>query len=182
MIMNYPVHLVVAVDQEFGIGKGGGLPWKLSGDLKKFKEITTSTRSPEKQNAVIMGRRTWDSLPEKFRPLPGRINCVLTRNPDLALPSALIKGSSLTAIIQQLKEKFGEGIEQVFVIGGGEVFRQCLKEIPCEKIYLTQLMSSFDCDTFFPRPLTGFKKTFQGELLTEAGISYRFEEYSVIKN
>ena len=71
--------LVVAATRKLGIGKAGSMPWKLPGDMAYFKEITSKTADSGKQNAVIMGRKTWESIPPKFRPLPGRINVVLTR-------------------------------------------------------------------------------------------------------
>jgi dihydrofolate reductase/thymidylate synthase len=73
------IQLVVAATRKLGIGKGGTMPWKLPGDMAYFKELTSKTADAGKQNAVIMGRKTWESIPVKFRPLPGRINVVLTR-------------------------------------------------------------------------------------------------------
>jgi hypothetical protein len=71
--------IVVAATRKLGIGKGGTMPWKLPGDIAYFKELTTRTADPAKQNAVVMGRKTWESIPPKFRPLPGRVNIVLSR-------------------------------------------------------------------------------------------------------
>jgi dihydrofolate reductase len=71
--------VVVAVTRSWGIGKDGGMPWKLSGDLAYFKALTSRTADPAKRNAVIMGRKTWESIPHRHRPLPGRLNIVLTR-------------------------------------------------------------------------------------------------------
>ena len=74
-------HVVVAASlPEFGIGFEGKLPWRIAEDMKHFKQITSQTVDKNKQNAVIMGRKTWESIPSKFRPLPDRLNVVLTRN------------------------------------------------------------------------------------------------------
>jgi dihydrofolate reductase len=72
--------IVVAATRKLGIGKGGAMPWKLPGDMAYFKDLTTRTRDISKQNAVVMGRKTWESIPPKFRPLPGRVNVVLSRS------------------------------------------------------------------------------------------------------
>ena len=71
--------LVVAATRKLGIGKAGKMPWKLPGDMAYFKELTSKTAESGMQNAVIMGRKTWESIPPKFRPLPNRVNVVLTR-------------------------------------------------------------------------------------------------------
>ncbi|MDE2222506.1 MAG: dihydrofolate reductase, partial [Candidatus Omnitrophica bacterium] len=68
--------IVVAFDSTYGIGKDGRLPWRLAADLKRFKEITMEDGAA-RPNAVIMGRKTWESIPDRFRPLPGRVNVIL---------------------------------------------------------------------------------------------------------
>ena len=70
--------MVVAATRALGIGKDGKLPWHLPGEMAFFKELTSKTSDAGKHNAVVMGRRTWESLPPKFRPLPGRLNVVLS--------------------------------------------------------------------------------------------------------
>jgi len=80
----------VAFDSQYGMGKNGQLPWVIPQDLKHFKEISTAVINPANKNAVIMGRKTWESLPEKFRPLPGRVNVVLSKEGKLDLPSGVL--------------------------------------------------------------------------------------------
>lgn len=73
-----PMNLIAAVDTQMGIGKNDTLPWHLPKDFKQFVALTQTTEDPSKMNAVLMGRKCWDSIPEKFRPLSGRINVVLS--------------------------------------------------------------------------------------------------------
>jgi len=79
-----PVCLVVAASERLGIGQDNQLPWRLPGDMAAFKRITSTASRPEAPNAVVMGRKTWESIPPKFRPLAGRTNVVLTRQPAAA--------------------------------------------------------------------------------------------------
>ena len=81
MAIRAPVCAVVAASEQLGIGSGGQLPWRLPGDMAAFKRITTTTMTPGRENAVVMGRKTWESIPARFRPLPGRVNIVLSRHP-----------------------------------------------------------------------------------------------------
>ena len=119
--------IVVAATRKMGIGRDGKLPWKLPMDMKFFKSVTSSTTSPSRKNAVIMGRLTWESIPEQFRPLPGRLNVVLTRsgvknivgvNGDVVPSDSLDSGLALLAA-----PPFDSLVESVFVIGGGQVFQ-----------------------------------------------------------
>lgn len=85
MARRAPVCLVVAASERLGIGLDNHLPWRLPGDMAAFKRITSTAPRPDAPNAVIMGRKTWESIPPKFRPLAGRTNVVLTRQPAAAL-------------------------------------------------------------------------------------------------
>ena len=76
------VSIVVAATEAGGIGKGGRIPWHLRGDMAHFRQLTSTTEKEGNRNSVIMGRKTWDSLPTKYRPLPNRYNIVITRSPD----------------------------------------------------------------------------------------------------
>ena len=123
-----PLCLIVACTQDGGIGKGGQLPWRIPGDMAFFKRVTTDTPSGEKErlNAVIMGRKTWESIPAKFRPLPDRVNVVLSRNSAaLDLPTNVLSAASLHDALSTLDARMD--IEQSFVIGGAEVYKEALK-------------------------------------------------------
>ncbi|SPQ95427.1 unnamed protein product (mitochondrion) [Plasmodiophora brassicae] len=129
-----------------GIGVRGGLPWRLPADLRRFKRLTTGSG----HNAVIMGRNTWQSIPEKFRPLPGRINIVLTRDPSRIDSTSVKVASSLTHALRMLEDM--EGIDRVFVIGGEKVYADALKMDECHVLHLTRVLDEPDesCDAFFP--------------------------------
>lgn len=118
--------VVVAATKEMGIGKDGKLPWRLPTDLKFFKEITTTTSEPGKKNAIVMGRKTWESIPLHFRPLPGRLNVVLTRSGTFDIAAAenvVICGSMSSALELLAASPYHTSIEKIFVIGGGEIYR-----------------------------------------------------------
>lgn len=118
--------VVVAATRDMGIGKDGKLPWRLPCDLKFFKEITLTTVDSGKKNAVIMGRKTWESIPLENRPLPGRLNVVLTRSGSFDIATAenvVICGSVDSALELLAAPPYCLSIEKVFVIGGAQIFR-----------------------------------------------------------
>jgi len=143
-----PVYIIVAVDEEQGIGLNNTLPWHFSADMKHFKDVTMVTEDTAKQNAVIMGRKTWESLPEKYRPLPGRRNIVLSTQQNLQVAGATT-ANSLEQAISTLKSD--ESIEKIFIIGGGEIFRQGLEYAQTTGLYLTKIHDKFHCDTFLAK-------------------------------
>ena len=128
------VSLIVAIDQQGGIGRRGSLPWRLSTDLKRFKALSMG-------HHLIMGRKTYASI---GRPLPGRINIVLSRAADYR-PAGCVVASTLEQALYIARQA---GESEVFVIGGGQVFGQALEM--AERIYLTTVHTLIDCDTFFP--------------------------------
>ncbi|PIA56093.1 hypothetical protein AQUCO_00700444v1 [Aquilegia coerulea] len=145
--------VVVAATRSLGIGKNGKLPWRLPSDLKFFKEITMGTSNPGNMNAVIMGRRTWESIPPKHRPLPGRLNVVLTRsgNSNVAAAENVVVCGSLASALELLAgSPYSPSIEKVFVIGGGQIFRDALNAPECDAIHMTEIEASIECDTFMP--------------------------------
>ena len=129
-----------------GIGAGGQLPWRLRSDMQYFKQLTRSTSDATKRNAVIMGRKTWQSIPTKFRPLDDRVNVVLSRNPEakkeLDLPEGVVVAESLEKALELLAEdaELGCTIENVYVIGGGSVYAEALAlKQSCAKLYVTEI-------------------------------------------
>lgn len=165
--------LIVAVDQNMGIGKDGTLAWNLPEDRKYFSKITTETASPELRNAVIMGRLTWESIPAKYKPLPGRINIVLSSNPDLELPDDVLLFGSLDEALAALSTS--NKIDQIFVIGGAKLYEEALFHLDLERIYLTRIEADFDCDTFFPDQIPeDFEIISATELMESDSLEYSF--------
>lgn len=149
---NHHIYLIVAVDENFGIGLEGQLPWKLKKEYKYFRDTTKKTDDPAKENMVIMGRRTWDSLQPKFRPLPNRKNVILTRHADLKLPEeGKYKTVSVCTSIDQALNLADDKIEKIFILGGGQIFKEFINDPRLTGIYLTKVHKTFDCDTFFPK-------------------------------
>jgi dihydrofolate reductase len=128
--------LIAAVARGRAIGRGNALPWHLPEDLKHFRATTLGA-------PVIMGRRTWDSLPPRFRPLPGRLNIVVTR--DRAWQA---EGAVAVAGLDEALAAAGDA-PRAFVIGGGELYRSALAH--ADELFLTELeLDVPDADVFFP--------------------------------
>ncbi|KAJ4966225.1 hypothetical protein NE237_018074 [Protea cynaroides] len=173
--------VVVAATQSMGIGKDGKLPWRLPSDLTFFKEVTKTTSDPLKKNAVIMGRKTWESIPQEHRPLRGRLNVVLTRSGSFDIATAenvVICGSLVSALELLAASPYCLSIERVFVIGGGQIFEESLNAPGCEAIHITEIETSFECDTFIP-PVDSsvFQPWYSTFPLVENNIRYSFVTY-----
>lgn len=163
--------IVVAVDEKLGIGKDNQLPWRIPSDLKHFRKIT-STAPEGSRNAVIMGRKTWESLPEKSKPLPNRLNIVLTSQSDYSLPFGVVLANSLEQASKLAQEA---GVHDTFVIGGGEIYKAAVESAELDKIYLTELTGSFDCDKFFPEYKSRFEAISTSDTQSDNGIDFRFK-------
>jgi len=129
------ISFVVAVARNGVIGRKGELPWRISSDLKRFKSITMG-------KPVIMGRKTWESLPK--RPLPGRANIVITRDRDYRADGAAV----VTSVDEAVKEGEATGSDEICVIGGSDIFRQML--LKADRLYLTEVDLTPPGDVFFP--------------------------------
>jgi len=161
--------IIVAVDNKNGIGINNQLPWQLKADMKWFKEITTAGQT-DRQNVVIMGRKTWDSIPPKFRPLPNRINIVITRTPDQCqAPHCATSFEEALQLAYQLGQKF-------FVIGGSSIYQLAFNHPDLENLFITEIDRDFKCDSFFPdyRHLKRVKLMRQGQ---EESLKYKMMLY-----
>jgi dihydrofolate reductase len=154
--------LIAAVARNGVIGQDNRLPWHLPADLKHFKALTTG-------HAVIMGRKTWESLPEKFRPLPGRQNIVVTRNAAYRADGAVV----VTSLPAALAAAAGD---EAFVIGGAELYRAALPL--AARLQLTEIDADYAGDTWFPpRDPQAWRETARDAQRDEAGLGYAFVTY-----
>jgi len=170
-------NIIVAVDEDFGIGKNGQMPWHLRADLKHFRKITTTAPS-RKTNAVIMGRKTWESIPTRFRPLDKRINLVLSRKKLFNLPKDVFSAESFQAGLDLVSQEHARDIGAVFVIGGAQVYKTALMHPECQNIFLTKIYKNFKCDTFFPNQLNDFRQSYRSPLKTEDDLTFRFTRWT----
>ena len=129
------ISVIAAFSENHVIGRDNRLPWQLSVDLKRFRKLTTG-------HSIILGRKTFDSI---GKPLPNRTNIVITRQPEWSHPGVQVAHSLDEAIT--IARRF-EGSDEVFVIGGGEIYRQALPL--CGRIYLTVIHHQIKGDAFFP--------------------------------
>lgn len=145
--------VVVAKCENGGIGYQGTMPWSLRSELARFYRLTTTVRDPSKCNAVIMGRKTWDSLPVRYQPLPKRLNIILTRHPEGLLPDpsqVLTAGSLQEAMSLLTRSPHDLQVERVFVIGGESLYNEAIDDLQCVALYVTQVEGSYKCDVHFP--------------------------------
>ncbi len=156
--MTLTADLILAVDSSWGIGRDNGLPWpKLSDDLRHFKQVT-SLAAEGKRNAVVMGRRTFESKEVAGRALPRRYNLVITRSPVANPPTGVIPvvvapgeaGAPDPIGLALRRAAELPDLGGIFIIGGAEIYRMALDHPSCRAIYLTRIAGSFDCDTFMP--------------------------------
>ena len=132
------VSLIVAVSENKVIGKDNDLVWHLPTDMKFFKDTT-------KGHFVIMGRRNYESIPHKYRPLPNRTNVIVTRQDYYKTEGCLVVNSVEEAV--ELAQKAGD--KEPFVIGGGQIYKHAIENNLVDRIYLTRVHTEIDGDTYF---------------------------------
>lgn len=131
------ISLIAALTQNHVIGKNNDLPWQLPDDMKYFMQTT-------KQHHVVMGRKNYESIPEKFRPLPNRTNLVVTRQIDFVAPHCTVVNSLEKGIA--IAKATAE--QELFIIGGAEIY--CLAMPLADRLYLTEIQADLSGDTYFP--------------------------------
>ncbi|KNC95876.1 dihydrofolate reductase [Spizellomyces punctatus DAOM BR117] len=189
--------LIVAALANGGIGVNGSLPWRLPGDMRFFQQVTTflgrrpdsafpdddeplhdeSDKNYRPMNVTIMGRKTWESIPPKFRPLKGRINIVLSSREDVrkdvisqSTPEA--PTYAFSALDAALSNVGTIAHTNIFIIGGAQLYATALSHPLCQRIFLTSVQSptAIECDAFFPSiPKDKFQIASPGELRRIAG-------------
>lgn len=160
---------VVSLDSRRGMGYRGKLLLRLKADMAWFRHLTTEHPPTEPPPAVIMGRKTWDSLPERYRPLPGRRNYVLTRH--LPPGGEGVFFSDWETLLTTARQPGGK----VFVIGGAEIFRLALPGIA--SLYVTEFKKEFPADTFFPPFEEEFPRREVLQSGEEEGVGYEIVRY-----
>lgn len=129
-----------------GIGLKGKLPWRIKDDIQLFKEITTHA-APNKMNAVIMGRKTWESIPEKFRPLQNRYNIICSSTMTQAVSNNTIVVNSPKEVMNVLSTLPNLG--KAFVVGGASIYKIFFDMDVITQIHLSFVYQNYECDTFF---------------------------------
>jgi len=177
------LNLIAAACDTMGIGNKGDLPWRLKSEMAYFTSMTTKSDVIGKQNAVLMGTKTWLSIPPKYRPLAGRINIVISRKLQTTPEGAGYLCNSLDNAVGLLSsEPLVSQVDKVWIVGGSELYKEAMESKYCHRIYLTRVMAHFECDTFFPNISLDRFKLVQDEAVTdeiqeENGLKYKFEVY-----
>ncbi|MBT9474635.1 dihydrofolate reductase [Polaromonas sp.] len=156
------INLIYARAANGVIGKDNAMPWHLPEDLAHFKRLTQGW-------PVIMGRKTWDSLPARFRPLPGRTNVVITRQPDWHDAGAL-PASSLEAALGLCDQS-----DEVWIIGGAQIYAQA--EPLAERIEVTEIDQDFEGDAFAPALGPQWTATAREDHVAAGGLTFSFVTY-----
>jgi len=176
--------VIAACDANRCIGINNQLPWPpIKADFRHFATITRGKLEEDQWNAVIMGRKTWESLPEKIRPLSNRINVVITKNGHMADPAnGVFQASDLDDALAMLQseaviKELPFPLRDIFVIGGATVFGVAVGHSECERIFLTEIQYTADhCDTYFPTLPDAFHEV-KREPQREGDLVFDFVEY-----
>ena len=157
------INMIFARSANGVIGKNNAMPWHLPEDLAHFKKLTLG-------HPVIMGRKTWDSLPPRFRPLPGRQNIVITRQADWQVQGVLVAGSLQDALAHC------SGADEVWIIGGAQIYAQA--EPMASRIEVTEIDKDYEGDAFAPVLGVQWVPGLSEAHLSSTGLSFKFTTYT----
>jgi dihydrofolate reductase len=177
------MNLIVAVDAENGISKDNSLPWHLPKEYKHFQETTIKTSDPSKINAVLMGRKCWDSIPAKFRPLKNRVNVILSKTLPPQISEHCIITDDFDKALKMLTEEepYKSQIETIWNVGGKAIYQMGLEHPWMHKLVITKIDSTFDTDVQFPDvdwENYELNDDFDGKLIEEKGFTYRIQSFT----
>lgn len=185
------MNIIVAMDTEGGIGKKGELPWRIKKDMQYFAAVTKAVTDPSKRNAVLMGRKCWESIPDSRRPLAGRLNIVLSRQIPEQQTNDLIVVNSLESALKLLSEKpFADSIETIWNIGGAEIYDLALRESLVNEIHLTRVHKNFNADVHLKSlDFNKLARVVDAEIASENikifeenGLRFEFGKWKIVEN
>ena len=156
------IHMIFARAANGVIGRNNAMPWHLPEDMARFKRLTTG-------RPVIMGRKTWDSLSPKFRPLPGRTNVVITRQPEWKEAGAQTAASLADALAQCA------AAEEVWIMGGAQIYEQAVPLADC--IEVTEIAQDFEGDAYAPQLGPEWRETAREDHVSVNGMKFSFVTY-----
>ena len=156
------IHMIFARARNGVIGRDNTIPWRLPEDMAHFKRLTTGW-------PVIMGRKTWDSLPPKFRPLPGRANIVITRQPDWKAAGAETAASLADALA------LCAASEEVWIIGGAQIYAQAMPL--AGRIEVTEIAENIEGDAYAPPLGAEWRETAREDHVSATGMKFSFITY-----
>lgn len=160
--------IILASDINGGISRNGEIPWEIPEDMNHFRKTTIGNGN----NSVIMGRTTWNSLPEQYRPLKQRYNVVLTRNREFEAPLPAYTAYSVEQAMEVV-----DNSDMVFIIGGAEIYKQFFNNPKCSTILRTSILADFGCDTFAKIPEDKFRQVGYRLHRSFRGIGFCFEKW-----
>lgn len=166
--------IIVACTEEGGFGKCGGIPWHIPEDMQRFSSTTRG-------NTVIMGRKTWESLPRK--PLPDRINIVVTQQESVMndQSESVYTCKTLPDALQLAKRQYPQ--RRIYVIGGERLYQEAIRHHQCDKVILTKIYNTIECDRFFPLSEIHkkYRRVYTSYMRMAEPYMYRFCEFQRLK-
>lgn len=183
--MSIPINCIVSMTEDGGIGKNGTLPWpRLKTDMSFFRSLSTNCPIEGKQNVVIMGRKTWFSIPPQNRPLKDRINVVVSKTMEQPPPGAHLLAHSVKEALDLINNTIlSRSIALVWIIGGSNIYKEAMLMPGPMRIFITKILNNFDCDTYFPLEIMSKWKFMSDHQYSkiptrqENGVPFKFEVY-----